>query len=153
MDFPGSSDSRLSLQCRRPGLGPWVRKISWRRKWQSPPVFLPGEVHGQKSLGGYSPWGSQRVRHDWATNIFTFTHRGSSWPRHLPGLLYHGNFSHWTIKEAYFGMLHIKANRLLSFSLSPSCHQFHHIPVYRLKYHLFKWFTDDGLVGYGCKFP
>lgn len=64
-----------------------------------------------------------------------------------------GNFSHWTIKEAYFGMLHIKANRLLSLSLSPSHHQFHHIPVYRLKYHLFKWFTDDGLVGYECKFP
>jgi len=28
-----------------------------RRKWQSPPVFLPGESHGQRSLGGYSPWG------------------------------------------------------------------------------------------------
>ena len=24
----------------------------------------PGESHGQRSLGGYSPWGSQRVRHD-----------------------------------------------------------------------------------------
>ena len=22
------------------------------------PVFLPGEFHGQKSLVGYSPWGS-----------------------------------------------------------------------------------------------
>ena len=21
---------------------PWVRKISWRRKWQPTPVFLPG---------------------------------------------------------------------------------------------------------------
>ena len=28
------------------------------------PVFLPGEFHGQRSLMGYSPWGSQRVRHD-----------------------------------------------------------------------------------------
>ena len=26
----------------------------WRRKWQSTPVFLPGESHGQKSLVGYS---------------------------------------------------------------------------------------------------
>ena len=23
----------------------------------TPPVFLPGESHGQKSLVGYSPWG------------------------------------------------------------------------------------------------
>ena len=28
----------------------------WRRKWQPIPVFLPGESHGQRSLGGYSPW-------------------------------------------------------------------------------------------------
>ena len=28
----------------------------WRRKWQSTPVFLPGESHGL-SLVGYSPWG------------------------------------------------------------------------------------------------
>ena len=34
-----------------------VRKIRWRRKWQSTPVFLPGESHGQRSLVGYSPWG------------------------------------------------------------------------------------------------
>ena len=29
----------------------------WRREWQSTPMFLPGESHGQKSLVGYSPWG------------------------------------------------------------------------------------------------
>ena len=40
-------------------------KISWRRKWQPTPVFWPGESHGQRSLVGYSPWGSQRVRQDW----------------------------------------------------------------------------------------
>ena len=35
-----------------------IRKIPWRRKWQSIPVFLLGEIHGQKrSLAGYSPWG------------------------------------------------------------------------------------------------
>ena len=28
----------------------------WRRKCQPTPVFLPGEVHGQRSLVGYSPW-------------------------------------------------------------------------------------------------
>ena len=28
-----------------------------RRKWQSTPVFLPGESHGRRSLVGYSPQG------------------------------------------------------------------------------------------------
>ena len=37
-------------------LDPWVRKMSWRRKWQPAPVFLPGEFQGQRSLVGYSPW-------------------------------------------------------------------------------------------------
>ena len=39
----------------------WVRslskKIPWRRKWLSTPVFLPGEFHGLRSLVDYSPWG------------------------------------------------------------------------------------------------
>ena len=35
----------------------WVGKIPWRREWQPIPVLWPGEVHGQRSLGGYSPWG------------------------------------------------------------------------------------------------
>ena len=39
----------------------WVqflgREDPWRRKWQPIPVFLPGEFNGQRSLGGYSPWG------------------------------------------------------------------------------------------------
>ena len=34
-----------------------IGKIPWRRKWQPPPVFLPGKFHGQKSLTGYSLWG------------------------------------------------------------------------------------------------
>ena len=34
----------------------------------STPVFLPGESHGQRSLAGYSPRGSQRVGHDWSNS-------------------------------------------------------------------------------------
>ena len=40
---------------------PWVRKILWRREWQSTPVFLPGESHGQRSLAGYSSWGPKKL--------------------------------------------------------------------------------------------
>ena len=47
----------LCLQCRRPGFDPWVGKIPWKRSWQSTPLFLPGDSHGQRSLLGYSPWG------------------------------------------------------------------------------------------------
>ena len=45
----GCSDSKESTcQCRslrRHGLDPWVRKIPWRREWQSTPIFLPGKSH------------------------------------------------------------------------------------------------------------
>ena len=36
---------------------PWSGKISWRRKWQPTPVFLPGKSHGWRSLVGYNLWG------------------------------------------------------------------------------------------------
>ena len=31
--------------------------MPWRGKWQTTPVFLHGESHGQSSLVGYGPWG------------------------------------------------------------------------------------------------
>ena len=37
--------------------------MHWRRKWQSTPVFLPGESQGRGSLVGYRLWG-RRVGHD-----------------------------------------------------------------------------------------
>ena len=42
---------------KRHRFDPWVGKILWRRKWQTTPVFLPRESHGQRSLAGCSPWG------------------------------------------------------------------------------------------------
>ena len=48
------------------------QKVPWKREWQPTPVFLPGEFHGHRSLAGYSPWGSQRIRHNWTNNTFTF---------------------------------------------------------------------------------
>ena len=35
----------------RPGFDPWVGKTPWSREWQPTPGFLPGESHGQRSLG------------------------------------------------------------------------------------------------------
>ena len=33
---------------------PWVRKIPWKREWLLTPVFLPGKIHRQRNLAGYS---------------------------------------------------------------------------------------------------
>ena len=38
----------------------WVQSLDWEdpleKGMATPPVFLPGEFHGQRSLAGYSPW-------------------------------------------------------------------------------------------------
>ena len=48
--FPGGASGKEPIcQCQSPKrlrFDPWVRKIPWRRVWQSTPVFLPGEFHG-----------------------------------------------------------------------------------------------------------
>ena len=53
-DLPANAGDK---RCR---LDSWVGKIPWRTAQQPTPVFLPGEIHGQRSLVGYSPW-SHRV--------------------------------------------------------------------------------------------
>ena len=53
----GKESACQCRRCKRHGLCPWVGKIPWRRKWQTTPVLLPGESHGQRSLTGYSPLG------------------------------------------------------------------------------------------------
>ena len=67
MGFPYSSVGKESA-CNAGDLrfDSWVRKIPWRRKWQSTPVFLPGKSHEQRSLAGHSPWVA-RVGHGLVT--------------------------------------------------------------------------------------
>ena len=57
-------------ECRRPGFNPWVKKILWRRKWQTTPISLPWKSHGQRSLQSMA---SQRVGHDWTSNTYDFS--------------------------------------------------------------------------------
>ena len=64
-----------TCHCRRGKrceLDPWVREISWKKKWQPIPVFLLGKSNGQRSLAGYSPW-DPRVRHNWVTKHNTIS--------------------------------------------------------------------------------
>ena len=53
-------------------LDPWVGKILRSRKWQSTAVFLPGKLHEQRSLVGYSPQGCKEL--DTTEHIHTHTH-------------------------------------------------------------------------------
>ena len=59
--FSGKEFACQCRKCSRHRFDPWVGKISWNRKWQRTPVFLPGKSQGQRSLLGYSPWGRKEL--------------------------------------------------------------------------------------------
>ena len=69
--FAGGPDGKESA-CRT-GLSPWLGKIPWRREWQSTPVLLLGEIHGQRCLVGYSLWGCKELdTPEWLTLSLIF---------------------------------------------------------------------------------
>ena len=69
-------DFQVALVVKNPPANPgdvtdaWVRKIPWRRACQLTLVFLPGEVHGQRSLA---------TGHEIAESDTTFTFTCFSW--------------------------------------------------------------------------
>ena len=74
----GGSDGKESA-CNAGDLGLITGSILWRGEWQSTPVFLSGEFHGQRSLVGYSPWNHKESdTTEWLTlfyfPIHTHTH-------------------------------------------------------------------------------
>ena len=65
LGFPGGSVVKnlpTTANAGGTGFDPWVMKILWRRKWQTTPIFLPGEFHGQSNLTGYSSWRCKETR-------------------------------------------------------------------------------------------
>ena len=46
----------------------WVQSLSgedhWEREMATYSSTLPGKMHGEKSLAGYSPWSGKIVGHD-----------------------------------------------------------------------------------------
>ena len=73
------NDEESTCQCRRCGFDLWVRKVSWRKKWQPTPVFLPGKSHGQRNLAGYSPGGCKESDMTQQLNSNDM-HWESAWP-------------------------------------------------------------------------
>jgi len=61
--FPGGSVVKIYLPANLGDMGLMhgLEKMTWRRKLQTTPVFLPGKSHGQRSLVGYSPWGCKKL--------------------------------------------------------------------------------------------
>ena len=78
-------------------------------------VFLPGKSHGQRSLAGYSPGGSKRVRHNWTKTTTAVVHlQGCISFRRIPKWISH------TYVHTYLSLLcfrffsHIGHYRVLS---------------------------------------
>ena len=53
----GSEGKESTCNAGDLGLIPGLGRFSWRREQLPTLVFLPGEIHGQRSLAGYTPWG------------------------------------------------------------------------------------------------
>ena len=67
--LPGGSDGKESAcDAGGPGLIPGSGRAPGEGNGKPTPVFLPREVHGQRSSGSYSPRDRRRVRHGRATN-------------------------------------------------------------------------------------
>ena len=78
---------KSACQCRRHKwchFHLWVKKIPWSRKWQPTPLFLPGESHGQRSLGGcrglqeldtteHAAYWSGKTMGSWFVCLFVFS--------------------------------------------------------------------------------
>ena len=68
LGFPSGS-AVICLQCRRCRklrFDPWVRKITWRRAWQTHSSILAGRIPRTEEPGRLQSLGSQRVGHDWS---------------------------------------------------------------------------------------
>ena len=64
---------RIRLQCGRLRFNLWVGKIPWRREWQ--PTSCLDNLHGQRTLAGYSPWGHEELERteSLTLSLYTFT--------------------------------------------------------------------------------
>ena len=84
----GTSGKEPACQCKRHKrhrFDPGVRKISWSRKRQPTPAFLPGKFHNQRSFMSYRPWG----------------HKESDTTEHTQCTRTRQQKRHWCIEQSY----------------------------------------------------
>ena len=97
--FPGGSAAKNLPAVRETRFNPWVRKIPWRRAWQSTPVYcLEDSMH--RETWWATIHGIQEVRHDWAAN----THIEKSAPENKSTAWYLWltmNFYYWLTNFYY----------------------------------------------------
>ena len=95
--FPGGSVGKIpTSQSRRCGFHLWVRKIPWRRRWQLPLVFLPGEFHGRGSWWT-TVYGVTKESYDfsdWTTTVHSLQH--SQHPEAEHKVLWGAKWSPWS---------------------------------------------------------
>ena len=98
LGFPGGiSGKEPSCQCRRHKRHSFdlrVKKIPWRRAWQSTPVFLPAESPWTEDPGGSQFIGSQTVGHNWKakhTHLLQFI----CWSPNSPSVVIFGDRFLW----------------------------------------------------------
>ena len=77
MGFPGGAVVKNlpanAGDARDKGSIPGLRRCPWSRKWQPTPIFLPGKLHCQRSLAGYSPWSRKELDRTVCTHTHTHT--------------------------------------------------------------------------------
>ena len=69
----GKESSCRCRRCKTHSFEPWVGKGLWSRKWQLTSLFWPGKSQGQRSLAGYSPWGSKQQAMTEHSRAYTHT--------------------------------------------------------------------------------
>ena len=71
--FPGGSDGKASAyNVGDLGLIPGLGSSPGGGHGNPLPYFCLENPHGQRCLAGYSPWGSQRIGHNWVTKHSTW---------------------------------------------------------------------------------
>ena len=92
--------------------------------------------HGQRSLVGYSPWGSQRLRHDWAT--FTLEWKQFIYVK-IYILLLHTNLcvDFWFFILAVLKSLRVHVNEGLYLFFIPPEDQW--VQITKKGLHFYKW--------------
>ena len=76
LGFPSGSDGKESA-CNAEDLGsiPWLGRSPGGGHCNPLQYSCLDNPHGHRNLGGCSPWGSQRIRHDWSN--LAYTHKES----------------------------------------------------------------------------